>query len=58
MIKSKPNERFYFKINPIKPYNTLFAIIWNISEKFNIKLGRFGPFIFGEAIGLKGKHIK
>ena len=41
--------RFNFK-NPI---TLLFSIIWNLSEDFNIPLGRFAPYVFHKAIGCK-----
>lgn len=32
--------------------------IWNTSEHYGIGLGRFGPFVFGKMIGIKGKRVK
>jgi hypothetical protein len=32
-------------------------LIWNISEYFDIDLGKFAPIIFGWMIGSKPVHI-
>jgi len=42
-------------INFNTPLSLFASCIWNISEKFNIKLGKLAPIIFGLMIQKQGK---
>jgi len=35
----------------------LASLIWNISEKYNIPLGKYAPKIFGLMIGYKPRKV-
>jgi hypothetical protein len=37
--------------------NKFWKLVWNLSEKFNIDLGQYAPYVFGKMIGSKGKLI-
>jgi hypothetical protein len=39
------------------PLTFIASIIWNVSEFYNLPLGRFAPIIFGLVVKSKGKKI-
>lgn len=36
------------------PWRSLWAIVWGLSERTGIGLGRLAPWVFEQAMGLKG----
>lgn len=37
------------------PLTLLGCVIWNLCELLTINLGRFAPFVFGLAVGRRGR---
>lgn len=36
---------------------SFWAIVWDFCEYWHISLGSFAPWVFGQAIGRKGKKV-
>lgn len=51
-MKKKRNMIFW---NYETPLTFLACCLWNFCEHFNISLGKYGPSVFGAAIGKPGK---
>ena len=40
------------------PLTLLSSIVWNLSEYFNIPLGKFAPIVFSMVLGKKNRKVK
>lgn len=49
------SKTLQMKWNPIKynPWQTLWLVVWNISEYFQLSLGRIAPWVFQQMTGCK-----
>ena len=36
-------------------WQEFWSIVWNMAEYFNVDLGRFAPWVFGQMIGCKSE---